>query len=199
MPSWKKDANACWRLWRESSWRHLKTTEDLFDSRSSPRTEPLVAAAVQWAERIMRKIDCVFAGWLGLNVCGAASCHFTASRAATTFAPRSKEKCRVLSGLQYSGCSQISIRPGAPINRCELREGYAEVDPGLHRAVPPIARDQPRHLRPAPARHLGQIEPDQSSRPTALLVVLLEAQHLFDPVVNLRSAFALESDGLAGL
>ncbi len=30
--------------------RHLKTTDDLFDSRSSPRTESLVAAAVQWAD-----------------------------------------------------------------------------------------------------------------------------------------------------
>jgi len=37
--------------------RHLKTTDDLFDNRSSPRTEAMVAAAVQWAERIMRKID----------------------------------------------------------------------------------------------------------------------------------------------
>jgi hypothetical protein len=27
-----------------------------------PRTESLVAAAVQWAERIMRKIDNVFSG-----------------------------------------------------------------------------------------------------------------------------------------
>jgi hypothetical protein len=41
--------------------RHLKTTEDLFDSRSSPRTEAMVAAAVQWAERIMRKVDAQFA------------------------------------------------------------------------------------------------------------------------------------------
>jgi hypothetical protein len=40
--------------------RHLKTTEDLFDNRSSPRTEAMVAAAVQWADRIMRKIDGVF-------------------------------------------------------------------------------------------------------------------------------------------
>ena len=40
--------------------RHLKTTDDLFDCRSSPKTESLVAAAVQWAERIMRKIDGVF-------------------------------------------------------------------------------------------------------------------------------------------
>jgi hypothetical protein len=37
--------------------RYLKTTEDLFDNRSSPRTEAMVASAVQWAERIMRKID----------------------------------------------------------------------------------------------------------------------------------------------
>jgi hypothetical protein len=34
--------------------RHLKTTEDLFDSKPSPRTESLVASAVQWAERIMQ-------------------------------------------------------------------------------------------------------------------------------------------------
>jgi hypothetical protein len=40
--------------------RHLKTTEDLFDCRPSPRTESLVASAVQWAERIMRRIDGVF-------------------------------------------------------------------------------------------------------------------------------------------
>ena len=40
--------------------RHLKTTDDLFDSRSNPRTESLVAAAVRWADRIMRKIDGVF-------------------------------------------------------------------------------------------------------------------------------------------
>jgi hypothetical protein len=28
--------------------RHLRTTDDLVDCRSSPRTESLVAAAVQW-------------------------------------------------------------------------------------------------------------------------------------------------------
>ena len=37
--------------------RHLKNPEDLRDSLPSPRTESLVASAVQWAERIMRKID----------------------------------------------------------------------------------------------------------------------------------------------
>ena len=40
--------------------RHLKTTEDLFDSKPSPRTESLVAAAVQWADRIMKKIDAIY-------------------------------------------------------------------------------------------------------------------------------------------
>ena len=40
--------------------RHLNTTDDLFDNRSSPRTEAMVAAAVQWAERIMKKVDNVF-------------------------------------------------------------------------------------------------------------------------------------------
>jgi hypothetical protein len=37
--------------------RHLKNPEDLHESRPSPRTESLIASAVQWAERIMRKID----------------------------------------------------------------------------------------------------------------------------------------------
>jgi hypothetical protein len=36
--------------------RHLKTTEDLHDSRPSPRTESLVASAMQWAERVMRRM-----------------------------------------------------------------------------------------------------------------------------------------------
>jgi hypothetical protein len=41
--------------------RHLKSTEDLHNSRPSPRTESLIASAVQWADRIMRRIDGVFA------------------------------------------------------------------------------------------------------------------------------------------
>lgn len=36
--------------------RHLKTTQDLHDSRASPRTESLVGSAIEWAERIMRRI-----------------------------------------------------------------------------------------------------------------------------------------------
>jgi hypothetical protein len=42
--------------------RHLKHPEDLHDSRPSPRTESLVASAVQWAERIMRRIDGTYSG-----------------------------------------------------------------------------------------------------------------------------------------
>ena len=38
--------------------RHLKTADDLFGGpQGSPRTHALIAAAVQWAERIMGKID----------------------------------------------------------------------------------------------------------------------------------------------
>lgn len=40
--------------------RHLKTPEDLGDSRPSPRTENLIASALQWADRIMRRIDGLF-------------------------------------------------------------------------------------------------------------------------------------------
>ena len=40
--------------------RHLKTAEDLHDSRPSPRTESLVGSAVRWAERIMRRIEGTF-------------------------------------------------------------------------------------------------------------------------------------------
>jgi len=38
--------------------RHLKTTDDLFDSRSSPRTESLVAAEVQWGGSNGRLMVC---------------------------------------------------------------------------------------------------------------------------------------------
>jgi hypothetical protein len=37
--------------------RHMKNPEDLHESRPSPGTESLIASAVQWAERIMRRID----------------------------------------------------------------------------------------------------------------------------------------------
>jgi len=36
--------------------RHLDTADDLFGgSQGSPRTDKMVAAAIQWAERIMKK------------------------------------------------------------------------------------------------------------------------------------------------
>jgi hypothetical protein len=38
--------------------RHFKTPEDLFGTPSgSPRSDAMIAAAVQWAEKIMSKID----------------------------------------------------------------------------------------------------------------------------------------------
>jgi hypothetical protein len=41
--------------------RHLDTADDLFGGpQGSPRTDKMIAAAVQWAERIMQKIDNVY-------------------------------------------------------------------------------------------------------------------------------------------
>jgi len=37
--------------------RHFKTAEDLFNTGNSPYTDGITSAAVQWAERIMRKVD----------------------------------------------------------------------------------------------------------------------------------------------
>jgi hypothetical protein len=37
--------------------RHLKTPEELSESRPSPRTESLIASAVQRADRIMTRIE----------------------------------------------------------------------------------------------------------------------------------------------
>lgn len=37
---------------------HMRTADDLFGGpEGSPRTERLIAASIQWAERIMQKID----------------------------------------------------------------------------------------------------------------------------------------------
>jgi hypothetical protein len=38
--------------------QHMQTADDLFGTpQGSPRTDKLIAASIQWAERIMRKID----------------------------------------------------------------------------------------------------------------------------------------------
>jgi hypothetical protein len=40
---------------------HMQTADDLFGTpQGSPRTDKLIDASIQWAERIMRKIDGVF-------------------------------------------------------------------------------------------------------------------------------------------
>ena len=40
---------------------HMQTADDLFGGpQGSPRTEKLIAASIQWAERIMEKIDATF-------------------------------------------------------------------------------------------------------------------------------------------
>lgn len=41
--------------------RHLDTADDLFGGpQGSPRTDKMIAASIQWAELILRKIDNVF-------------------------------------------------------------------------------------------------------------------------------------------
>jgi hypothetical protein len=42
---------------------HMRSADDLFGTpQGSPRTDKLIAASVQWAEAIMRKIDNVYSG-----------------------------------------------------------------------------------------------------------------------------------------
>jgi hypothetical protein len=40
---------------------HMRTADDLFGGpEGSPRTDKLIAASVQWAQEIMKKVDGVF-------------------------------------------------------------------------------------------------------------------------------------------
>ncbi|MGA8605328.1 MAG: hypothetical protein WB616_00425 [Candidatus Sulfotelmatobacter sp.] len=40
---------------------HMQTADDLFGGpQGSPRTDKLIAASIQWAEKIMEKIDTLF-------------------------------------------------------------------------------------------------------------------------------------------
>jgi len=40
---------------------HMQTADDLFGTpQGSPRTDKLIAASVQWAEQIMKKVDAVY-------------------------------------------------------------------------------------------------------------------------------------------
>ncbi|MCU1299883.1 MAG: hypothetical protein JWQ87_167 [Candidatus Sulfotelmatobacter sp.] len=42
---------------------HMRTVDDLFGgAEGSPRTDRLISASIQWAERIMHKIDSNFGG-----------------------------------------------------------------------------------------------------------------------------------------
>src|SRR5664279_3710957 len=79
-----------------------------------------------------------------------------------------------------------------------LREAVPPIADGLELSVVPIAGDQPRHLGPAPAGHLPQVAPQQAARLAALFLVLLLAQNLLHPAVNLLAIFAFEPDAFAG-
>ena len=69
---------------------------------------------------------------------------------------------------------------------------------GLELSVGPVAADQPRYLGPAPAGHLPQVAPQQTARRAALFLVLLLAQKLLHPAVNLLTIFTFEPDCFAG-
>jgi hypothetical protein len=44
---------------------HMRTADDLFGGpQGSPRTDKLIAASIQWAEKIMEKIDSRWSGKL---------------------------------------------------------------------------------------------------------------------------------------
>ena len=50
------------RLVRQDLVVHMQTADDLFGTpQRSPRTDKLIDASIQWAELIMKKIDCRFA------------------------------------------------------------------------------------------------------------------------------------------
>ena len=44
---------------------HMRTADDLFGTPQGRRTDRLIAASVQWAERIMQKIDNIYARKIG--------------------------------------------------------------------------------------------------------------------------------------
>src|ERR1017187_1397072 len=79
-----------------------------------------------------------------------------------------------------------------------LREAVPPIADGLDFSVGPIAGDQPRYLGPAPAGHLPQVAPQQTARRAALFLVLLLAQNLLHPAINLLAIFAFEPDAFAG-
>ena len=52
---------------------HMQTADDLFGGpQGSPRTDKLIAASIQWAERIMEKIDESHGKEHSRAICGSA-------------------------------------------------------------------------------------------------------------------------------
>src|SRR5208282_1240205 len=80
-----------------------------------------------------------------------------------------------------------------------LREAMPPIADGLDLSVGPIAGDQPRHLGPAPAGHLLQVASQQAAGFAALLLIVLSAQNLLHPAVNLLAIFSFEPDRCAGV
>jgi hypothetical protein len=80
-----------------------------------------------------------------------------------------------------------------------LWKAVPSIGSGLELSFGPIVGDQPRHLGPAQAGHLLQVAPQQAAGFAALLRIMLLAQNLLHPAVNLLAIFAFEPDFFAGV
>ena len=92
------------------------------------------------------------------------------------------------------GGQQLDVGSGVA-----LRKAVPPIAHRLHGAAGLIAGNQPRHLRPAQPGHLLQVAAQQAPRLAALFGILLLAQNLLHPAVNLLAIFAFEPDRLAGV
>ncbi len=82
-------------------------------------------------------------------------------------------------GLIHAG-QQLDIGPGIALGKA-----VPLIDQARDLALLLVASDQTRHLGPAQAGDLGDIAAQQAARPSALLLVLLMAQHSLHPDVHL--------------
>ena len=85
---------------------HMERADDLFGGpEGSPRTDRLISASIQWAERIMQKIDDRFQTRLNLPLSHNA---LTRSEATTTL--RTRFRCRFYV-LRFRAGATLSHRP----------------------------------------------------------------------------------------
>src|ERR1019366_1998345 len=111
-----------------------------------------------------------------------------------------RSRMRRVAGPLKLSCAASTVASSSNVSPAiALREAVPPVSNGLDLSVGPIAGDQPRHLGPAPAGHLSQVAPQQAAPPAALFLVLLLAQNLLHPAVNLLAMFAFAPAAFAAL